>query len=247
MEDCAMAGRLFLILWLCLAVPAGAGASEKAKPQKIDPAVLTEGFLSAHPDLRWRREGMRAYEAGDYATALAWLKRAARYGDKASQALVAGIYWDGLGVAQDRPLAYAWMDLAAERLYPDFVMFRERYWNGLDEAGRAEAVERGQALYAEYGDEVAKPRLETILRRESRKTTGSRLGFVGNLQIIPNTGPLAGTGMTLSGDQYYASKYWEPKEYWQLQDEIWRAPVRTRVTVGDVEKADADAPPPEDD
>lgn len=207
--------------------------AKESKPE-IDPAVLTEGFLAAHPDLRWRREGAHAFEKGDYPVALKQFQRAAKYADKASQAMVADMYWRGLGVPQDRVLGYIWMDLAAERLYQDFVVHRERYWNQMSEAERASAIRRGQALYAEYGDEVAKPRLETILRRAARNVTGSRTGFVGNVTIIPYTGPFAGSGMTLSGDQYYAKKYWEPEKYWQLQDEIWKAPVREgQVEVGD--------------
>ena len=221
-----------------------AGNQQEESPRaEIDPAVLTEGFLAAHPDLRWRREGIEAFEKGRHAEAMTYFQRAARHADKPSQAMVAGMYWDGQGVARDRALGYAWMDLAAERQYPDFVLFRERYWSQMTEPERASALERGQAVYAEYGDAVAKPRLETILRRERRKTTGSRLGFVGNLTIIPQTGPLAGSGMTLSGEQYYAKEYWEPEAYWQLQDEIWRAPQREgKVDVGDVEQVRGDAP-----
>src|SRR5690606_25562983 len=152
-------------------VLAAAEAEEGQRAAEIDPAVLTDGFLSAHPDLRWRREGIQAYEDGDHDAALSFFQRAARYADKPSQAMVAGMYSAGNGTAVDRTIAYAWMDLAAERLYPDFVVFRERYWNGLDEAERAAAVLRGQAIYAEYGDAVAKPRLETVLRRERRGIT----------------------------------------------------------------------------
>lgn len=235
---------LLSCLLLVALSPAAWPADQDPAPKqpKIDPAILTDGFLSAHPDLRWRREGIQAYEKGDYETALAYFKRAARHADKPSQAVVADMYWRGQGTAADRAIGYVWMDLAAERLYQDFVVFRERYWAELSEAERNDAVARGQALYAEYGDDVAKPRLETILRRERRKTTGSRLGFVGNLTIIPQTGPLAGTGMTLSGEQYYAEKYWEPQRYWQLQDEIWKAPLRGRVRVGDPERAPGDDP-----
>lgn len=210
-----------------------------AQEPKIDPAVLTEGFLAAHPDLRWRAEGVRSYERKDYAVALNELKRAAYYGDKPAQAIVAEMYWNGIGVAEDRPLAYAWMDVAAERLYHDFLVRREGYWRSLDEAQRRDAIARGQAVLAEYGDDAAKPRLEKILRREMRRVTGSRVGFVGNITIIPNTGPLAGTGMTLRGDEYYAPKYWQPEKYWQLQDAIWKAPLKGRVRVGDVENVPA--------
>lgn len=231
------------ILGCCLLLIASAlpSAHAAAQEERIDPAVLTEGFLAAHPDLRWRAEGVRSYERKDYAAALTELKRAAYYGDKPAQAIIAEMYWGGIGVPEDRALAYAWMDIAAERAYHDFLVRREGYWRALDEAQRRDALERGQAVLAEYGDDVAKPRLERILKREMRRVTGSRVGFVGNLTIIPNTGPLAGTGMTLRGDEYYAKKYWQPKEYWQLQDALWKAPLKGRVRVGELESVESKA------
>ena len=223
-------------MWLLVCVCASAFGQDERADVRINPdVVLTEGFLAAHPDLRWRRDGLRAYDRGNYDTALGYFRRASRYGDKPSQAMVAQMYWNGTGTARDRPLAYAWMDIAAERHYRQFLLYRERYWAALDEPGRADAIMRGQALYAEYGDDVAKPRLERIMTRERRKITGSRLGFVGKLRIIPNTGPMAGSGMSLDAEQYYADKYWKPKAYWALQDEIWEAPPKGRVDVGDLE------------
>jgi len=56
-----------LVLAFTLASPA---TSAVARDAKIDPAVLTEGFLAAHPDLRLRAEGVRSYEKQDYAIAL---------------------------------------------------------------------------------------------------------------------------------------------------------------------------------
>jgi uncharacterized protein len=221
-------------LCFCLGGPM-AFANEAGKQPGIDPAVLTEGFLAAHPDLRWRGEGMRAYDKGDFESAATYFRRAARHADKPSQAMLGEMHWRGIGVDRDRAMGYVWMDLAGERMYPDFIVMRERYWNDMDEAERAAAVERGQAVFDEYADAVAKPRLEAILRRERRKTTGSRTGFVGNLTIVPNSGPLAGTGMTISGDQFYAKEYWEPAYYWQLQDEIWRAPARGRVDASELQ------------
>jgi uncharacterized protein len=236
--------RMWCLVALVAALAGPVAANESGKRPQIDPAVLTEGFLAAHPDLRWRGEGLRAYEAGDFETAATYFRRAARYADKASQAMLGEMYWRGVGVDRDRALGYVWMDLAGERMYPDFIVMRERYWNDLDAGERASAIERGQAVFDEYADDVAKPRLETVLRRERRRTTGSRTGFVGNLTIIPNSGPLAGTGMTLSGEQYYAKEYWEPEHYWQLQDEIWRAPPRGRVDASDLQPV-RDASPDE--
>ena len=109
--------------WKCRAIvmaalvlaPALQSLPADAAEPVIDPAVLTEGFLAAHPDLRWRAEGVRA-----------------------SQAMIAAMYWDGTGVVRDRPIAYAWMDLAAERMYHDFLLYREAYWNALDAGERAD-------------------------------------------------------------------------------------------------------------
>lgn len=204
----------------------------------ISPELMTEGFLSAHPDLRWRREGLHAYANKNYAEALQYFQRAARYADKPAQAMIAEMYWKGIGVPQDRELGYAWMDLAAERFYSNFVILREQYWGKLDGEGQRKAIERGQSLLAEYGDDVAKPRMAKILRKQ-RSMTGSRVGFVGNLEIIPFTGPNAGTGMSIRGDEYYAPKFWQADKYFEWQDQVWDAPDarKGRVEVGDVEQA----------
>ena len=209
----------------------------------ISPELMTEGFLAAHPDLRWRREGLHAYTNKRYDEAMQYFLRAARYGDKPAQAMIAEMYWKGVGFPQDRALGYAWMDLAAERFYSNFIIKREQYWRSLDEATRQAAIERGQPLLAEYGDEVAKPRMAKILRKQ-RGVTGSRVGFVGNLEIIPFTGPNAGTGMSIRADEYYAPKFWQADKYFEGQDVVWDAPGarKGRVEVGDVEQAGKPSP-----
>jgi hypothetical protein len=231
--------RMSVLLVLGLALlPAVAGAGDR---KTIDPVVLTGGFLEWHPDLRWRIEGMEAYRKGHYELALKYLLRAARYADKPSQGVIADMYWDGIGVPVDRAIAYAWMDLAAERMYPQFLQFRERYWNQLSEDERADAIERGQVVYAEYRDAVTKPRLETELRRGRSMAVGTRTGFPGTGASIRLR-----DGTILKASQYYASKYWEPERYWQLQDTIWRTQPLGKVNVGtpeDVTKRDAATSP----
>ena len=83
---------------------------------------------------------------------------------------------DGLGRAADAAEAYAWADLAAERGYREFLVLRERIWEGLDETQRGRALALGTQLYAEYGDAVAKPRLERLLRIGLAQKTGTRSG-----------------------------------------------------------------------
>ena len=228
------AHRLWLPLLLLPAIANAAPPPKESVNQNF--VVNSEGFLAAHPDIRWRGEGMLALEAGNLELAAGYFQRAARFGDKPSQAMYADMLWRGEGVAQDRPRAYAWMDLAAERMYKPFLAKRELYWNQLDKAQQDAALEIGRAIYAEYGDDVAKPRLETLLRREGRNIAGSRTGSVGALQIrIPGPG---GIWHTVSGEEYYARRFWEPAEYWAWTDQTWKDPPSGRVDVRPIEKVE---------
>lgn len=203
-------------------------ALAKVKPQ--DKVIMTsESFINAHPDIMHRTRGLKAYNEARYPEAFAHFRRGARYADKPSQGMVAEMLWQGEGVAIDKPLAYAWMDMAAERLYPTMLARREKYWQALTEQERAKAIELGQALYAEYGDEVAKKRLAIALRRGKNGMTGSRTGMVGNLQVTIFTP----TGeQTIDGSQYYQDKFWKPEQYFKWQDETWKKPASGKVDIG---------------
>ena len=228
-----MSGHRLLVALLLAFASSFVIAKDPDPKSFIDPAVLTDGFLDWHPDLQGRLEGMKAYNKGNYEVAFRHFLHASRYADKPSQGMIADMYWAGIGVAADRELGYAWMDLAAERLYPQFMLFRERYWNALDDKQRAAAIKRGHAVFADYGDAVAKPRLESELRRGRSMMTGSRTGFTGTGIWIQ----VRDTGAVLRGDEFYAKKYWQADYYWQLQDQIWHAPKRGHVHVGEPEKA----------
>lgn len=204
--------------------------AQSAKPNSVDSQVMsTDGFLSAHPDLRFRLLGLKAFNAQDYSTAMAHFMRASRYADKPSQGMVAEMHWGGLGVPVNRPLAYAWMDLAAERQFKVMLVHRERYWKALNDAEREQAIQVGQGLYAEFADKAAKPRLESFLRRARSGTTGSRTGFVGALTI---TIPGPSGEITLDGSQYYQDKFWKADDYWAWQAEDWKELPRGTVNVG---------------
>ena len=188
--------------------------------QQGNPDIFqSEAFLAGHPDVRWRLQGLREQERGNDARAFRYFQRAARHADKPSQAAVAEMLWQGTGVRRDRPLAYAWMDLAAERGQQTFLAWRENYWQQLDQAQRARAVEMGQKVYAEYGDEVAKPRQERVMRRARRDITGSRTGMSGSMLVVPVEDGHAQT--PVDGSRFHNPKYWDPELYWHWQDEIW--------------------------
>jgi len=229
-----------LLLPLLLACPFGmalAQATAKAASPdgSLDPMMVQAGFLSGHPDLRFRIRGLDEFKAGNREDAFRYFQRAAYYADKPSQGMVAEMYWNGQGVPADRALAYAWMDLAAERGYLTFATARERYWSEMTEAERNRALEEGQALYARFGDAAAQPRLATVLRRERGKMTGSRLGSgSGSLQVLV-AGP-DGEYEAIDGSKFYDPKYWDPKQYQAWHDSVWMRPRIGRVDVGGVEK-----------
>lgn len=204
-----------------------------AKVKQLDKAILSsESFINAHPDLMHRTRGLNAYKKNQFIEAFAHFKRGAKFSDKPSQGMVAEMLWKGEGVEKNRPLAYAWMDLAAERLYPTMLAHREKYWSALSESERTEAISLGQEIYAGYGDDVAKKRLATVLRRAKNNVTGSRTGMVGTLSITIQTssGP-----QTIDGSQYYQDKFWKPEQYAKWQDEAWKNPPSGKVDIGPLE------------
>jgi len=224
------------ILIAALLLPV-AFSAQAVDPLPVDPTadklMVSAGFLTHHPDLRYRLHGMEAMRQERYEDAYQFFRRAAFYADKPSQGMVAEMLWKGEGVTRDRPLAYAWMDLAAERGWAGFLGLRERYWNALDADGRARALEVGREVYAVYGDAAARPRIDTELRRGRRQVTGSRVGAVGSLKIyVPGPGGF----QMIDGSQFYNPRYWDPEKYQAWQDAVWRNPRIGTVHVGDVEQ-----------
>lgn len=243
---------LALLMVGTLAAPAGLAGP-------LDSPQRTNGFLEFHPDMANREMAVDAYRRGKYEIAADLFQRAARYADKGSQAMLAEMYWKGEGVPQDRALAYAWSDLAAERGYPELLAIRENYWRQMDSAEQARAIAEGQAIYARYGDAVAKPRLAALLRRGLEQATGSHIGYISFLAVASpkqkNKGgdhngviiePKDMIGDAVAGDTYYAPKYWNPQAYFALQDVVWNKPARQgTVDVGPLQKVTrpADAGP----
>ncbi len=233
-----------LAMFCALQMPGDAWAQKQtgSKPPPdptSDQLMVSAGFLSAHPDLRYRLLGLDEFRQGRYEDAFRFFQRASFYADKPSQGMVAEMLWNGQGVAKDPVLAYVWMDLAAERSYAGFLGLRERYWNTLNEAERARVLAEGQAIYAKYGDAAAQPRLATVLRRERRNITGSRTGFAGNVQIyVPGPGGFE----QIDGSKFFDERYWDPKQYQAWHDSIWMKPRIGRVRVGDVEQMPQQGP-----
>lgn len=193
--------------------------------------VESHSYMTGHPDQRWRRAATAAYRAGRGEDAFRDFLRAARFADKPSQAVIAQAYWLGeLGQTRNRPLAYAWMDLAAERGYRDFLAQRERYWQQLTEEERQLAVEAGQAVYAEYGDQAAKPRHRREMMRSRLVSPRSRTEMHDH-KVVMLGGGQTGSGQRVFGHQFYDDEHWDPVLYWDVQDDLWHAPPKGRIDI----------------
>jgi uncharacterized protein len=205
-----------------------------------------------HPDLFGEFAGVKRYVNKNFAGAMKYFEIGAYYADKFSQLSIGLMYVNGEGVPKDVLTGYAWIDLAAEREYPDFVATRDRVKESLspDELQRAQVIRDKLAL--RYADKVAKPRMEQQLRFGIEQMTGSHLGFdqgvkhdspkgtlcKGSVYIGGISLPEAGCG----GDDIYADSRWKPEKYFAHRDSQWKA----TVTVGDI-KADGAAETPAPD
>lgn len=192
-----------------------------------------------HPDLFGMTAGMRRYAHKDYAGALKYFEVGAYYADKLSQLCLGLMYMNGEGVNKDPVTAYAWLDLAAERDYPEFAATRDGLKTQLSPEQLAQALEVRRTLAERYGDAVAKPRMVLQLRQGQMQMTGSRTGFdsgMNHLATKADCGPaLVIGGRTMPqagcGGDIYAKENWEPSQYFASRDREWKA----TVTVGSVE------------
>lgn len=200
------------------AATASARPDEDPRAQEV---ISAPGFLTAHPDLRFRLLGQEAQKRGRLRDARTYYEQGARYADKPSQAALAELIWKGDGVdPADHALGYVWMDLAAERGGEMLLARREAYWNALTPEERERAVREGRALYDQYGDPTAKPRQEREMRASRLNVTGSRTGDAGLLR----TQTKGNAGMRqVDPAIYWQDKYWEPAAYWQWQQEVIEA------------------------
>ncbi len=231
---------------LCMigAAPLHAGDGDKTDKadEVLNELLSSRSVLISHPDLWYRELGREAYGHGAPAYALPLFLRSASYADKPSQAIIATMYWNGDGVERNRPLAYAWMDLAANRGYPELLAQRERYWEALAPAEREQALQLGREIYAEYDDAAGLKRLGRQLTTGRRKLfPGSRTGFAGTMGFLltPNS---SGPFQELQSNPFellklsYDSALWRAADYARLKDLQWLGADRFgRVTVGSLQ------------
>jgi TPR repeat protein len=195
-----------------------------------------------HPDLFGEYAGMQRYARRDFRGAFKYFEIGAYYADKLSQLSLGLMYLNGEGVAKDPVTAYAWLDLAAERAYPDFVATRDRVKASLTPEQLAQAEATRAKLAERYADAVAKPRMAQQLRFGMEQMTGSRTGFnfgayhaatKDNCRAGTTIGGVAVPAAGCGGSDLYAKSHWDPQLYFASRDAQWRA----TVSVGELREA----------
>jgi uncharacterized protein len=196
---------------------------------------------AAHPNESYRVRGAAAAAAGRWEHAADMFRTAARYADKYSQHRLSLLHWYGVGVPQDRVQGYLWADIAAERGYQQFLAIRERMWHELTPEEQAAVPQRGPALYAEFGDPVAKKRFDVaMIRVRHNIVTGSRTGFAGWVGTNPPEflAQHLGRMMIAKPEDFtalgllYKRDRLDRDAYWKQEDLVW---TQGEVVVGDLE------------
>lgn len=206
-----------------------------------------------HPDLFGEFAGMRSYAHHHYEEALKYFEIGARYADKLSQLSIGLMHMNGEGTAKDPVTAYAWLDLAAERNYPDFVATRDSLKKTLTPAQLAQSQALRTELAKTYGDDVAKRRLAAELHQGQMQITGSRTGHdsgIYQFKTKGNCGPTLYIGgqeqpQAGCGGPIFAKERWDPELYFAARDREYKA----TVSVGSVQEQGKviSSPPPTSD
>jgi|SRR5450432_366787 len=170
----------------------------------------------------------------NYRAALEMFELSGFWADKIAQYNAGLMYFNGIGVAADKPRGVAWLHIAAEAHDDLADRALQLAYADLTAEQRAEADATWRQLDAKYGDSVALPRALNQYNQDLAGITGSHLGFViGNLSIQEVGG--AGDGLAEIGAVYLRR---QDKTMKQMIDRI-----TGHVTVGAVQplKVSADA------
>lgn len=191
-----------LSMGLALALAMTIASCAQDNPRLIEQAPNTEHIPSAGKMMAAKK----AREDGLDRAALAYYKQAAFWADKFGQFNVGLMYLKGMGVEQDLPRGWAWLELSAERGYPQLAEPADKIRRALNER----QLQEGRRILEEellptYGDDVAVERAARKMKRERRQATGSRTGaqsVLGRLTVIDGN-------ITQSGEDYYAAEKWD--------------------------------------
>lgn len=130
------------------------------------------------------RDGHRAYEREDYATAFRQYTHNACLGDKSSQFALGSMYLMGEGIPPDGMKAYAWYVVAAESGERDYVRARDKIEKLIPAQHRDAAKQLAREYLDAYGSKA------TGMFCESRAEAGTKIA---RLECKPPIDRVSGT------------------------------------------------------
>jgi hypothetical protein len=235
---CSM--RVATLFWGILAfsnaLAEDAAPSDPANDPEIQKTLKAMHNASTwfHPDMYGMTLGSQEYAKRQYSEALKHFEFGALYADKFSQLCLGLMYMNGEGTLKDPVTALAWLDLAAERNYPDFVATRDELKKTLTAEQIKQAGVLREELGKRYADAVAKPRMAAQLRLGMMNFTGSRTGFDSGVTQVSEVpcGPALVIGARVVPQigcgygEYLAKENWKPELYFAARDREWLPQVK---------------------
>lgn len=205
----------------------------------IQPTGVVRPYYEQTPSADSMRHARRAYRAGMHQRALNHYREAAVWADKFAQYNVGVMHLRGEGTEFDPVRAWAWIKLAAERDYPEFVETAEDLQAMLDEEQRRKAREIYEnELLPEYGDASQVAPTARKMRYNLRQATGSRTGSAGFLAMLRVYEVHEGDGLSRRGDEYYDPMKWDFRQVVQFESDIMINYDRGSVEFGEFKLVD---------
>lgn len=202
--------------------------------------------LGPHPDMSYLNEAPSAFVPGKYyfgkatfylkndkvPAAIDQLRVAASWGHKFAQYDLGVIYFNGLGVAANRPLGTAWFGIAAQNHGTLADQSLLQAWQMLTTEERRQASVITDQLMSNYNDAATFKRAKSRFLTDLHRMTGSHLGYAGNVAV---TQIGSGDGIATDGARYV-------NEQRNLLDETIHG-ISGRVDIGNVQAIGLDGRP----
>jgi len=200
------------------------------------PAQFNPMYWINTPGARLFIEGSAHYQRGNYLTAYSRFHYAALWADKRAQFNLGVMNVSGqvrdmrpdtglpcVGLGQPMACGWAWLELSAERGYPQFRRVADEIWLSLDDrqrrAGRRILEEQ---LRPDYGDEARLKRTAARMNSKRMRNGMSRVGY-----------STAGTWSGLT---------WDFEQIVAYETRLYRALDQARVELGEFKLVDEPDP-----
>ncbi len=166
------------------------GTAVHATPQEN--FLCDDSPVAIYPDILFTCEALQSYKKGFDTHALELFQRASLWGSKEAQYRVGLFYLGGIGTETNHVEAAAWLLLANERNNRQITERLAEVMAVLSDEQKDTVNQRADELREKYGDFKALERRANWVKRQKRKTTGSRLGNpMASVRYQGNTGVTA--------------------------------------------------------